>query len=66
MQETSRRARPFVPCRFRVFLDAHTFPTEHQLILHRVHGTDGAHGTHTARTNIALRFRLSSFHVATM
>ena len=39
LQETSEGAATFVPCRFRVFLDSHTFPTEHQLILHRVHGT---------------------------
>ena len=45
MQETSE-GEPFVPCSFVYFwipTHSHTFPTEHQLILHRVHGTDGAH-----------------------
>ena len=41
MQETSE-GEPFVPCSFVYFwipTHSHTFPTEHQLILHRVHGT---------------------------
>ena len=42
MQETCSEGEPFVPCSFVYFwipTHSHTFPTEHQLILHRVHGT---------------------------
>ena len=40
MQETSE-GEPFVPCCFvYIWIPTHTFPTEHQLILHREHGTD--------------------------